>query len=64
VAAIPPRTLVEPTGSDIEKHDQWESDRFVPLDAQVSAAELAYISLQTPVIMAVHASEMLPAEGA
>jgi len=60
VAGIPPRTLVEPTGSDIEKHEQWEFDRQVPLDAQVSAAELAYIALQTPVIMAVHASELLP----
>ena len=60
VAAIPPHTLVEPTGSDIEKHPQWEFDKFVPLDAQVSAAELAYIALQTPVIMAVHASELLP----
>jgi len=60
VSSIPPRTLVEPTGSDIEKHPQWEFDRFVPLDAQVSAAELAYIALQAPVIMAVHASELLP----
>jgi len=60
VAGIPPRTLVEPTGSVIEKHPQWEFDQHVPLDAQVSAAELAYIALQTPVIMAVHASELLP----
>lgn len=59
-ATIPARTLVEPTGSDIEKHPQWEYDRFVPLDASLSAAELAYIALQTPVIMAVHASELLP----
>jgi hypothetical protein len=58
--SIPSRTLVEPTGSDIEKHPQWEFDRFVPLDASLSAAELAYIALQTPVIMAVHASELLP----
>ena len=60
VATIPPRSLVEPTGSAIEKHPQWEFDQHVPLDAQVSAAELAYIALQTPVIMAVHASELLP----
>ncbi len=63
VAEIPPRSLVEPTGSEIEKHDQWNSDKFVPLDANLSAAELAYISLQTPVIMAVHASELLPDQG-
>ncbi|WP_433042985.1 hypothetical protein [Dactylosporangium sp. CS-033363] len=60
VAAIPPHILVEPTGDVIEKHEQWEYDRQVPLDAGVSAAELAYIALQTPVVMAVHAAEMLP----
>jgi hypothetical protein len=60
VADIPSHTLIEPTGSDIEKHDQWEFDQHVPLDSDVSAAELAYIALQTPVIMAVHASELLP----
>ena len=60
VATIPTLALVEPTGSVIEKHQQWEFDRFVPLDPQLSAAELAYIALQTPVIMAVHASELLP----
>lgn len=60
VTAIPPRTLVEPTTPELqEKHPQWEFDRFVPLDANLSAAELAYIALQTPVIMAVHASQML-----
>ena len=28
--------------------------------AGISSAELAYVALQTPVIMAVHASELLP----
>ena len=60
VSNIPARTLVEPVGGEIEKHVQWDSDRQVPLDANVSAAELAYIALQTPVIMAIHASELLP----
>jgi hypothetical protein len=60
VAAIPAHTLIEPTGSNIEKHDQWTFDKSVPLNSQVSAAELAYIALQTPVIMAIHASELLP----
>ncbi|MDT5189746.1 MAG: hypothetical protein QOI28_1997 [Mycobacterium sp.] len=61
-SAIPPRTLVEPTQAAGlgEKIQQWKFDKFVPLDAQLSAAELAYIALQTPVIMAVHASELLP----
>jgi hypothetical protein len=60
VATIPSRTLAEPTGSESEKHEQWTFDRDVPLDTSLSAAELAYIALQTPVIMAVHASELLP----
>ena len=60
-SAIPARKLVEPTAPEVdEKLPQWESDRHVLLDAAVSSAELAYIALQTPVIMAVHASEMLP----
>ena len=61
VADIPSRALIEPTDPLLqEKKEQWEFDRHVPLDANVSAAELAYIALQTPVIMAVHASELLP----
>ncbi|HYD38306.1 MAG TPA: hypothetical protein VEA60_11875 [Allosphingosinicella sp.] len=60
VSGIPARTLVKPTGPLSEKLEQWESDKLVPLDADVSAAELAYIAVQTPVIMAVHASELLP----
>ena len=59
VADIPGRTLIEPTGEAVEKHPQWEYDRYVPLDADLSSAELAYIALQTPVLMAVHASELL-----
>jgi hypothetical protein len=60
MSTIPARTLNEPTGSESEKHDQWTFDRDVPLDTSISAAELAYIALQTPVIMAIHASELLP----
>ena len=61
--AIPPQTLEEPVHESLqEKHVQWEYDRHVPLDATLSAAELAYIALQTPVIMAVHASQLLQQE--
>ena len=61
VARVPPRILVEPVAESVqEKRTQWESDRHVPLNPDISAAELAYIALQTPVIMAVHASELLP----
>lgn len=61
VADIPSRTLIEPTAPSLaEKKTQWQADKDVPLDASLSAAEIAYIALQTPVIMAVHASELLP----
>jgi hypothetical protein len=64
VAAISSITLVEPTAPEVEeKHEQWESDRQVPLDANASAAELAYVALQAPVLMAVHAAELLPDQG-
>ena len=53
-------TLVEPTQPDVqEKHVQWEEDRFVSWNTNTNAADLAYILYQVPVLVAVHASEML-----
>jgi len=43
-----------------EKEPQRLEDVRVPWDANVSAAELAYILYQAPVMVAVHAAEMLP----
>ncbi|MGH9869332.1 MAG: hypothetical protein ACREAA_14365 [Candidatus Polarisedimenticolia bacterium] len=63
VAGIPALTLTEPAGDVIEKHPQWEQDRFVSLN-DLSSAELAYITLQAPVIVAIHASELLSKSGA
>ncbi|GAA5196439.1 hypothetical protein GCM10023322_65370 [Rugosimonospora acidiphila] len=64
VASLPTVALVEPTAPEVEeKHDQWESDRHVPLGSAASAAELAYVALQAPVLMAVHAAELLPHQG-
>ena len=60
ISNIPSLSLIEPSGSENEKHDQWESDRQVPIGPNISAAELAYVSLQAPVVMAIHASELLP----
>ncbi|MAU01155.1 MAG: hypothetical protein CL608_28765 [Anaerolineaceae bacterium] len=62
VADIPSLTLTDPTGDPLlqEKVEQYGYDVNVPLDSNVSSAELAYIALQTPVIMGVHASELLP----
>jgi hypothetical protein len=63
VATIPSRSLVAPP-KGAETYTQWESDRYVPLDSTVSAAELAYISLRVPVLIAIHAAELLPPESA
>jgi hypothetical protein len=61
--AIPALTLVEPTGADSEKHPQWEDDRQVTWNNNMSAAEVAYVLFQQPVLVAIHASEMLPRPG-
>ena len=48
-----------PAGEE-EKEPQRVEDVRVPWDANVSAAELAYILYQAPVMVALHAAEMLP----
>jgi hypothetical protein len=50
---------VTPPGES-EKEEQRLEDVHVPWDANVSAAELAYILYQAPVMVALHAAEMLP----
>lgn len=46
---------------DAEKQDQHGEDLSLPLwHAGLSSADLAYILFQAPVLMAVHAEEMLP----
>jgi hypothetical protein len=56
-AAFP---LVTPGPADDEKSGQHADDRQVAWSRGMSSAELAYILFQTPVLVAVHASEMLP----
>lgn len=43
-----------------EKEEQRREDADVPWNASVSAAELGYILYQAPVMVALHAAEMLP----
>ncbi len=52
--------LTEPTGEVSEKHEQWVDDKEVSWSKDASAADLAYILYQVPVLIAIHASEMLP----
>ena len=52
--------LVAPGTEDEEKKDQHQDDRQVVWSRNMSSAELAYILFQAPVLVAIHASEMLP----
>jgi len=53
-------SLITPTGTDDEKTPQFLDDKKVAWSHDMSSAELAYILFQAPVLVAVHASEMLP----
>ncbi len=62
IATAPHRTLpaAAPSGSDQEKKVQWDEDHLLGWGAGITSAELAYILFQAPVLIGVHASEMLP----
>ncbi|MFI6743495.1 hypothetical protein ACIBI9_62400 [Nonomuraea sp. NPDC050451] len=57
--AAPGHHLTEPTGPNAEKHDQWAEDRLLHWGADLNASEVAYILYQAPVLVAVHAGELL-----
>ncbi len=59
-AHTPTLTLTPPTDpADVEKTDQYAEDRALTWNAQINAADVAYILYQAPVLVAVHAREML-----
>lgn len=63
VKAVRSAPLSMPAASppgEAEKEEQRKEDVHVPWDANVSAAELGYILYQAPVMVALHAAEMLP----
>jgi hypothetical protein len=51
-------SVTDPGGTDSE-HDQYLEDKAFHWQADTHAAEVAYILFQVPVLMAVHAAEML-----
>lgn len=56
----PTLSLTEPTDpADAEKAEQYAEDRALTWNAQINAADVAYILFQAPVLVAVHAREML-----
>lgn len=59
----PVLTLVEPTAAEVqEKIPQYNEDKFLQWNKNVSSADLAYMLYQAPVLVGVHAAEMLPRE--
>ena len=56
-AGTPTLTLTAP--ADPDKADQYNEDRALTWNAQLNAADAAYILYQAPVLVAVHAREML-----
>ena len=57
--AVGPLTLVAPPSAD-EKFEQYGDDKNVTWDlASMSSAELAYLFFRAPVLVGIHASEML-----
>jgi hypothetical protein len=59
--ATPAFALTKPTAPEVsEKLPQYEEDKFVAWNKDASAADLAYVLYQVPVLIAVHAAEMLP----
>ncbi len=55
-----PKTLSLPTGENIEKEEQHTEDLNITWNNNMNAADLAYVLYQVPVLVAVHACEMLP----
>jgi len=59
-AHTPTLTLTAPTDpADVEKTVQYGEDKALTWNAQINAADIAYILYQAPVLVAVHAREML-----
>ena len=60
--------LVEPTDTTqaefAARKEQWGEDKQVRWDPTTDAAEVAYVLYQSPVLVAVHAAEMLAKTGA
>lgn len=52
--------LATPGTEDQEKEAQFQEDRKITWSRDMSSAELAYVLYQAPVLVAVHAAEMIP----
>jgi hypothetical protein len=59
-SSTPTITLEALPPTEAEKSDQAADDQHVQWHKDTHAAEVAYILYQAPVMVAVHASEMIP----
>lgn len=55
-------SLTPPTGEQSEKEPQWNDDKKVSWNSNSCSADLSYIAYQAPMMVAIHAAEMLPRE--
>jgi hypothetical protein len=61
IAGSPATLAVTDPGSNDEKYPQYKDDRAIQWNrGSITSAELGYILFQAPVLVGVHASEMLP----
>lgn len=61
IATAPVTLSVSNPGTADEKYPQYQDDRAIQWNRNsISSAELAYVLFQAPVLVGVHASEMLP----
>jgi hypothetical protein len=58
--AMPSKDLVIPSDPEVsEKLPQYEDDKHIAWNKDMTSADLAYVLFQAPVLVAVHAAEML-----
>ena len=58
-ATAPGRILTQPAALTDPKVPQWNDDKALHWGADLNSSEIAYILYQAPVLVAVHAQEML-----
>lgn len=57
-----PEPAPDPDSPDFEERKQQDEDSYLRWGSDINAAELAYILYQVPVLIGVHAAELLPDE--
>jgi hypothetical protein len=62
--AMPAKSLVIPSDPEVsEKLPQYDDDKHIAWNKDMTSADIAYVMFQAPVLVAVHAAEMLGTGG-